>query len=63
MLPGMLKGESVASLSKAQAQSQNSYPKIRERSAKDPRKIRERSRMPSKVPVLQAMGDDIASAN
>ena len=34
MLPGMLKGERVASLSEAQAQSQSSYPKIRERSAK-----------------------------
>ena len=59
MLLGMLKGERVATLSEAQqAQSQNSYLK----SMKDPRKIRERSRRPSKPPALQAMGDDIASA-
>ena len=58
----MLKGERVASLSEAQAQSQDSYLKIRERFAKGPRKIRERSRRPSKPPALQAMGDDIASA-
>ena len=57
MLPGMLKGERVASLS--EAESQNSCPKIRERSAKDPRNIRERSRKPSKPPALQAMGDEI----
>ena len=37
MLPGMLKGERVASLSEAQAQSQDSYLKIRERFAKGPR--------------------------
>ena len=48
--------------SEAQAQSQISYLKIRERSAKGPRKIRERSRRQSKPPALQAMGDDIASA-
>ena len=36
MLPGMLKGERVASLSEAQAQAQNSYLKSCERSAKDP---------------------------
>ena len=41
MLPGMLKGERVASLS--EAHSQDSYLKIRERSLKDPRKNRERS--------------------
>ena len=58
----MLKGERLASLSEAQAQSQNSYLKIRERSAKGPRKILERSRRPSKLTALQAMGDDIASA-
>ena len=58
MLPGMLKGERVARLSEAQAQSQNSYLKIRERSAKEPRKVRERSRRPSKPPALQAMGDE-----
>ena len=62
VLPGMLKAERVASLSVAQPQSQNSYLKIRERSAKEPRKVRERSRRPSKPPALQAMGDDIASA-
>ena len=58
MLPGMLKGERLASLSEAQAQSQNYYPKLRERTAK----VRERSRRPSKTPALQAMGDDTASA-
>ena len=62
MLPGILKCERVATLSEAQAQSQNSYLNIRERSAKDPRKISERSRRPSNPPALQAMGDDIASA-
>ena len=50
MLPGMLKGERIASLSEAQAQSQDSYLKIRERFAKGPRKIRERLRRPSKPP-------------
>ena len=63
MLPGMLKGERVASLSEAQAQSQDSYLKIRERFAK----VRERSAKgcvgrASPHPALQAMGDDIASA-
>ena len=66
MPPGMLKGERVASLTEAQDQAQNSYPKIREktreRPAKDPRKICEGSRKPSKPPALQAVGDDIASA-
>ena len=62
MPPGMLKGERVASLTEAQDQAQNSYPKIREKAAKDLRKIREGSRKPSKPPALQAVGDDIASA-
>ena len=53
----MLKGERAASLS--EAESQNSCLKIRERSAKDPRNIRERSRKPSKPPALQAVRDDI----
>ena len=53
MLPGMLKGERVASLSEAQAQPHNSYLKIRERSSKGPRKIRERSRRPSKPPAFK----------
>ena len=51
----MLKGVRVASLSEAPAQSQSFYPKIRERSVKDPRKVRERSREPSKPAALQAM--------
>ena len=51
----MLKGERVAKLSEAPTQSQSFYPKIRERSVKDPRKVRERSRKPSKPPALQAM--------
>ena len=53
----MLKGERVASLSEAQAQSQNSYVKIRERFAKDLPKVVSASK-----PPLQAMGDDVASA-
>ena len=40
----------------------HTYLKIRERSAKDRRKVRERSRRPSKPPALQAVGDDIAFA-
>ena len=60
MLPGMLKGERVASLSEAHVHENPR--KIRERSAKDRRKVRERSRRPSKPPALQAMGYDIAFA-
>ena len=51
----MLKGEKGAKLSEAPSQSQSFYPKIRERSVKDPRKVRERSCKPSKPPALQAM--------
>ena len=35
---------------------------ITQKSAKEPRKVRDRSRRPSKTPALQAMGDDTASA-
>ena len=51
----MLKAERVAKLPEAPTQSQSFYPKIRGRSVKDPRKVRERSRKPSKPPALQAM--------
>ena len=51
----MLKGERVANVSEAPTPSQSFYPKIRERSVKDPQKDRERSRKPSKPLALQAM--------
>ena len=57
----MLKDERVASLSEAPTQSQSFYPKIRERSVKDPRKVRERSRKPSKPPAFQAMVEALPS--
>ena len=45
---GMLKGERAASLFEASAQSQRILPE-------NPRKVRERSRKPSKPPASQAM--------
>ena len=51
----MLIDERTVNLSEASIQTQSFYPKIRERSMKDLRKNRERSRKPRKPPALQAM--------